>query len=387
MSVARVRGSLVEELVKRKERVAARLEAKLEPREAEEARKDHHARREPIACGMTVHTGIGCSNACLYCYVPDMGFPMRPRPYPLTGLQLAYALAVNPYVVVGPEGTMLAFGSVTEPLLEVTRERALEYLRAVRDYLGNPTQIATKAYMDEEDAERFRGAAEPRVSVLVTVVTLRHAAKLEPRAPPPERRFETMANLAARGVHVSLFFRPLIPGVSDADAEEILRRAREAGVRGVVPGSLRVTPGILRRLRAGGVDVGPIVSRLPRSPRGGRDQVTIRERDVKDKVASLARSMGLKVYPSSCSANMDAHGLPCWVCEWGPCGDPRALPRLDPEDVADAVEALGYVPARVRIAGRAVEVAVKGVRERRALRRLYHWLSVVTRRRVVVRGS
>jgi DNA repair photolyase len=385
--VSRVKGGTVDELVKLKERVVSKLESLLEPREVEEARKDFHARREPIACGMTVHTGIGCSNACLYCYVPDMGFPLKPRPYPLTGLQLAYALALNPYVVVGPSGTMLAFGSVTEPFLDTTRERAFEYLEAVRKYLGNPTQIATKAYLGVDDARRFRSVAEPRISVLVTVVSLRYAGRLEPRAPPPEQRFETIQNLSRLGVHVSLFFRPLIPGVSELDAHAILVKAREAGARGVVPGSLRVTPGILRRLKAGGFNVESIVSRLPRSPRDPRDQVTIRERDVKDKVASIARRVGLKVYPSSCSANMDSHGVSCWSCRWGPCGDPKKLPEVEPEGIAEAVEALGFKPLGVRIAGSTLTVRVKGVRGRHDLRRIYHWLSTITRRNVVVKGA
>ncbi len=387
MKPYRVEGWLAEAIVKTRERILSVLEARLDRKEVIAAKNDYHARREPIACGLTVHTGIGCRYGCLYCYVPDMGFPMKPRPYPLNGLQLAYALASNPFFVPGPYGTMLAFGSVTEPFMEETKERALEYLKAVRDYLGNPTQIATKSYLDPYDAERFRKAAEERVSVLVTIITFRYAARLEPGAPPPEKRLETIANLSKLGVHVSLFLRPIIPGVTEGEVRAIIEAAREAGVRGIVPGSLRVTPGILKRLRAAGFDVTAIVSRLPRRPRNNRDQVTIRERDLKEYAVKVARELGVKVYPSSCSANMDAHGLSCWICGWGPCGDPSKLPIADPEGVRDFVEAMGYRVKSVRVRRNIIDVSVAGKLEKKEARRIYHWLSTIAKRNVVVKEA
>ncbi len=382
--VVRVTASLVERLREVKERVKAKLEASLDEKEIEQAVKDHHARREPIACGMTIHTGIGCRYGCIYCYVPDMGFPMKPQPYPLNGLQLVYALMTNPYVVPGPYGTMLAFGSVTEPFLEETMERAFEYLRATKEFMGNPTQIATKSYLDREASRKFKSSAEDRISVLVTIVTLRYAGKLEPSAPPPEKRFETIRNLSKLGIHVSLFLRPIIPGVTDPDMEKIIMAAKEAGAVGVVPGSLRVTPGILRRLEAAGISVKEIVARLPRKPRNARDQVTIREPDLKERVSVTARKYSLKVFPSSCSANMDAHGLACWICKWGPCGDPSKLPHVEDDGVREIVELFGLKPVSVRVRGNRVDIVV-GRYDRGRVKRLYHWLSTLAKREVMIR--
>jgi len=62
----------------RKVVVARRLEALIGAEAAGRARRDHHARRPPRPCGMTIHTGIGCSMGCIYCYVPDMGFMGKP---------------------------------------------------------------------------------------------------------------------------------------------------------------------------------------------------------------------------------------------------------------------------------------------------------------------
>lgn len=370
--------------LKLKEEIVERLAAKLGRDGFERARRDPHARRSPIPCGMTIHTGIGCGYGCVYCYIYDMGFPGRAKPYPLSGEELVLALALNPYFIPGRWGTLLAFGSVTEPLARETRLRAFEYLRATRDWLGNPQQISTKTALDGEDFKLFLSSIDPEIDVLVTITTIRHWRRLEPGASPPEERFEFMERLRRSGVHVTLFLRPILPGVTDLEAEEIIRRAAEAGVRRVVLGTLRVTPGILARLRASGVvDVGFIEERLPRRPRDGRDQVPIRARDLKERVARIARDYGLEVLPSSCSSNIASHGQACAACRMGPCGDLRRLPSVDEDRVAVLLERAGLKPISVRVKGFKVEAEARGSRE--AKKRAEQWIIAVYRRIPVIR--
>jgi|GEM_PF-6610422 len=54
-----------------KQRAIKTLEEKLGEGERREAEQDHHAKRLPRPCGITVHTGVGCSLACAYCYIYD----------------------------------------------------------------------------------------------------------------------------------------------------------------------------------------------------------------------------------------------------------------------------------------------------------------------------
>jgi DNA repair photolyase len=219
---------------------------------------------------------------------------------------------------------------------------------------------------------------------LVTIITLRHWRRLEPNAAPPEARLETIRNLAARGFHVTLFLRPIIPGVTDREVPEILARAKAAGAAGVVPGSLRVTPGILERLRLAGIDTRLIEARLPRRPRGRRDQVPIRETDLKRLVEVHAKRLGLRVYPSSCSANIDSHGLACNACKWGPCGDPENLPVVEPEAVAELASLIGLEVGEVRVDARTVRVSVRGRRDEREVRVLRHWVEALAKRMLLV---
>lgn len=326
------------------------------------ASRDWHARRRPIPCGMTVHTGVGCSYGCLYCYIYDMGFTGKPQPYPLSGEELALALALNPYVAPGPRGTLLAFGSVTEPFMRETAWRAIEYLESTRRWLGNPQQVSTKTGLKGRLLEKFVEAADPRIDVLVSMTTLRLWKALEPGASPPEERMEFMRRLVEAGLSATLFLRPIIPGVTDREAEDILSRAAYAGVDKVVLGTLRVAEGILRRLRASGaVDMGEIERRLARWPRRG-EQLPIYSRDLKEKIALKAREIGFKVLPASCSANIESHRQGCAACRLGPCGDLSRLPPASDREVARLLEALGLKPLKVSVKGLTVEAAIRGGR-------------------------
>ncbi|GAB6944846.1 radical SAM family protein [Vulcanisaeta sp. JCM 14467] len=319
-----------------KEKLRDRLEDELSPESIERARRDPHARRYPRPCGMTIHTGIGCSYSCTYCYIYDMEFPHRARPYPLNGKELLYALTLNPYVVLGPGGTMLAMGSVTEPFLPETRERALEYIETLGS-IGNPLQVSSKSVLSDGDIARIKEHA-PHISFLETVVCIRDCRRIEPLAPDPMDRLMFAGRLARAGVNVSLFIRPIIPGITDRDAREILSTARELGIKSVVLGTLRVTASIYKRLRSIGIDLS---DRLP-SSRLSREQVPIRARDLKDRIVAIAREMGFRVYESACGANIEAAGLGCYACKWGPCGDVSRLPNVDARHVNEFIKYLGY---------------------------------------------
>ena len=355
----RVTGSLLERILRDKKRLRDKIESMIDRNAIRKALRDGHSKRRPRPCGMTIHTSIGCKFGCIYCYVPDMGFPMKPQPYPLTGLELVYALLNNPYFLPGPYGTLLAFGSVTEPFMDESVERTIEYLEKTRKFLGNPTQISTKAAIDDELLNRLLQVMDPQISFLVTIITIKHAKKLEPNAPGPDDRFETIKRLSKASIHVTLFLRPIIPGLTDSEIPILLSKAKESGAIGVVPGSLRVTPGILRRLELAGLNINKIKHRLPRQPRNSKDQVTIKEHDLKQLVNVYARKLGLHVYPSSCAANIEAHSLSCYSCRWGPCGDPHRLPAIGDNDIKDAIEFFNLKPTKLVMKGNRIIVYVK----------------------------
>lgn len=257
--------------------------------------------------------------------------------YPLTPLQLAYSLAINPYVL--PHSTMVAYGSVTEPFLPETRERALEYIKTIHEWLKLPSQVSTKSILDDELTRELKNT-EPNISVLVTIIAMgEKARRLEPNAPPAEDRLESMIGAGKKGLSVAVFMRPIIPGVTDNHYKGIIDKAVDGGVRHIVLGSLRVTRRIISALGATGVDTGLITRRLTSELTDPKKQVSINTSDLKIIITGYARSKGMIVHPSACSHNMWSHRIGCHACSYGPC---YTMPRIpDEEELREAVEILG----------------------------------------------
>jgi DNA repair photolyase len=354
--------SFVDRVQALRSKLLTELESLLSSEEAKRARSDPHARRSPRPCGITVHPGIGCVYKCRYCYVYDMGFSDNVVPYPLTGLQLIYALLVNEHFIPGPTGTYIAIGSVTEPLHPALREKTLEYIECMYKYLGNPVQISTKVYVDKPTAEKLANLSRRKLSPLVTVVTLKAHRELEPLHVSPERRLEGVKNLREAGLKPFLFLRPIIPGLTEHEYREIVDLAVEHGAVGVVLGSLRVTKRIISNLKESGVDVKEILKRLsvPVEKMKPGVQYDVYTSDIKREISRYAAKRGLIPYPSACMANLYTHGLTCWrMCSLQEASSCK-LERPSRLEVEEIVSRLGGKLVELQLAKDRLLVKVKG---------------------------
>lgn len=296
----------IKELEKDKFLIKTKLESKLNYESLMKAKTDYHAKRPPRPCGLTIHPGIGCDMGCTYCYIEDMGFDYTSvKPYGLRGEELAYSLIINDYFFPGLKGTYLAFGSVTEPFHQIVVNKTIEFLKAIDTWLKNPCQFSTKFYLTEELVEHLKGLSIP-LCPLITIITLKYSRKLEPKAPDVEKRLESMRILRKHGFKPFLFFRPIIPGINDNEAEEIFKLSKEAGAYGVVLGGLRITIRILGRLKKLGFDLTEIKRRIPRKliPKlRGTNQIPIIVDDIKIKLSKIAKELGLIPFKAACCAN------------------------------------------------------------------------------------
>ena len=355
-----------------KKNLLNRITNTLDSESLRKSRNDHHAKRAPRPCGLTIHTGIGCSYCCTYCYIYDMGFSSKVKPYPLKGIELVASLLINPYFVPTLHGTLLAFGSVTEPFLPETYRKTIEYLGGVYSYLKNPIQISTKAFLTEEQITEVLRAS-PRLSVLITLITLRKFKELEPLAPNPYMRLETASKMIKLGAHVSLFIRPIIPGVTDREIRDIFEIALSYNIRKAVLGSLRVTNRIIKNLRNLGIDLS---TRLVTKPRGSV-QVPIRSSDLKTMAKNIANKLGIEVYPSACAANIDAHGLSCAMCRLGPCGDLNKLPSIDESCIRELLKYMKIKFKQITVFNNRIEIIIEKTLHKNVL---YHIISILTKR-------
>jgi len=390
------------EVVKLKNELLEKLANIMDKRSYERALRDDHTYRVPRACGITVHTAIGCPNACLYCYIQDMGFEFRSaKPYPLNGMQIVVSLLANEYFLPGL--TYLAFGSVSDPFIsKPVSERTLEYIHHISSYLGNPIQFSTKAFLDERLVERLKSYRR-RISPLITIVTIEKSNILEPNAPPPELRLETITNLRKAGFKPFLFLRPIMPGINVDEIDELLNLAKQAGAYGVVIGGFRITRRIIDRLSKAGFDVTHILRRIGKKRRLTNKQVNIVLADIKRQVLKQAKEHGLRAVLSACCAmtivlNENGENVPCANCCFANgmcveqfCGNNcrTKVPEISLDDLKIAIEDIfdtnvkdiekrGYT-LYVYLKGRARSLSRKYIQGKMAM------LSTLYRHRIVVK--
>jgi DNA repair photolyase len=180
----------------------------------------------------------GCQHACAYCYARPthqyLGFGAG------TDFERRIVVKTNVHELLARElartswkREQVVFSGNTDcyqPLeasYELTR-RCLEACRARH----TPVGVITKSTLVRRDlallAQLARG---PGASVHVSIPFLdeRTGRAIEPGAPSPRRRFETLKLLSQAGIETGVSISPLVPGLNESDVAGILERAREAG--------------------------------------------------------------------------------------------------------------------------------------------------------------
>jgi len=271
---------------------------------------NEHSQRKPIFCGMTVHPGYGCSLGCLYCYVYDMEIS-GVKASDLTGVELVYALAFNKYFL--PKKTLIAIGSITEPFLPEIESKTYEFMESISKYLKNPIQVSTK--LCPSDPKRLIECDEC-ISFLMSFSS--YLGELEPSVNVLDR-IECLKKITNLGIEAVGFIRPIVPGITEKHIDKLLISLKEAGVRAIVLGSLRVTPRVLNILSKR-FHLKEISKRIKRRFKDRNDQVPLDVRDLKMKIKKIAKELGLRIFPFACSANIISHKMSCNLCHLGPCG-------------------------------------------------------------------
>ncbi len=180
----------------------------------------------------------GCAHGCAYCYARPsheyLGFG--------SGVDFERCIVYKPRAAEllreaferdSWQGDLIVISANTdayqpvEKKLELTRQCLL-----VCAEFRNPVHLITRSALIERDLDvlvQLREHASVGVSVSVTMWDEATARAIEPYAPPPRRRIETIRRLNRAGIPVVVHVAPLIPGLSDADMIPILEAAREAG--------------------------------------------------------------------------------------------------------------------------------------------------------------
>ena len=195
----------------------------------------------------------GCEFACKYCYARYTHEFMELR----DGIEFEQKIFVKQHAAdllrqelrrVKP-GEEIAIGTATDPYQPA--ERRFEVTRAILEefakHAGFEIGIVTKSNLITRDAEILRRVAENNrlfVNVTVTTVDVELARKLEPRAPRPDLRLETVRQLNLAGVDAGVICAPVLPEITDAprDLEALVKAASQTGAKYIFANPLFLKP-------------------------------------------------------------------------------------------------------------------------------------------------
>lgn len=185
----------------------------------------------------SLHPYTGCTHSCLYCYATSYvgRRPSSPKRGFLDMLRRDI-LKADPRVPVELSTSSDPY-TPEELSLGITRA-ALSLLK----FKGFRILITTKGTGFPLDEGLYD-------AVMVTVTTLdkRLSSKLEPFAPSPSRRIDSLAEVNVRkGVRVD----PIIPGLNDdpEDIRSLLREVRSSGAQHVTFSTYKAKPDSLKRI-------------------------------------------------------------------------------------------------------------------------------------------
>ena len=207
-----------------------------------------------LGFNFSVNPYRGCYHGCAYCYA-------RPGHEYLScgaGTDFERKIVVKPRA---PEllreafdkkswrGELVVFSGVTDCYqpLEASLRLTRGCLEVCAEY-KNPVGIITKAPLIERDLDvlvRLHQVASLSVMMSVPFWDADKARAIEPYVATPQRRMKTLGRLAAAGIPVGVMVAPMIPGLSDEDAVQVLEAAAAAGARSAgsvflrLPGSVK----------------------------------------------------------------------------------------------------------------------------------------------------
>jgi DNA repair photolyase len=201
----------------------------------------------------TINPYRGCEFACKYCYARYTHEFMEMR----DGVDFERKIYVkqNAGWLLRQElkkvrkGEGIAIGAATDPYQPA--ERRYEVTRAILEELaqhhGLSMGIITKSTLIARDVELLRKFAENNdlsVHVTVTTMDIQLARILEPRAPRPDLRMQTVRELTNAGLSVGVNCAPVLPEITDSvtNLEAVITAALEAGAYGIHANPLYLKP-------------------------------------------------------------------------------------------------------------------------------------------------
>ncbi len=199
--------------------------------------------RRQLSLAYSINPYRGCEFACRYCYARYTHEFLQPAkasvalPDRLTEVQQPWALAFEREIYIKDNAAWLleqelkkidpsqeiAIGTATDPYQPIERRMGVtrSLLEVFARRQGYRIGVITKSTLIARDIDLLtRIAANNHLVLHLTITTTDTALAriMEPRAPRPDLRFDTVRKLRAAGLTAGILCSPLLPGITDNEA-------------------------------------------------------------------------------------------------------------------------------------------------------------------------
>lgn len=235
----------------------------------------------------SINPYTGCTHHCLYCYatsyIKDF-FRCRPKP------RLVESLKRDLKKI--PSGSLISMCNTSDPYPPIEKNLKIthECLKVFASS-GMRILIITKSSCVTRDIDLLKDSDS---AVTMTITTLKHHQKLEPNAPSPSERFKTLEILAKKGIPVGLRLDPIIPFLNDEEIEDILKIAKNCGVKHVISSTFKPRWDSLKRMNKAFPEIMLKLNPLYKDKIGNSLYLPVEIRkDIMLKVKNICESFGL----------------------------------------------------------------------------------------------
>lgn len=200
----------------------------------------------------TINPYRGCEFGCKYCYARYTHEFMEMAPEEFEDriyAKQAAAQLLRQELRRTDRRDAIAIGTATDPYQPAERRfgRTRAILEVFARERGRHVGMITKSDLIVRDLDLLQEIARANVlNVHITITTLdtELARLLEPRAPRPDLRLETVRKLAAAGIAVGVNPNPIMPGITDGERalDGLAKASREAGALAFGGGPLFLMP-------------------------------------------------------------------------------------------------------------------------------------------------
>ncbi|HEY4682810.1 MAG TPA: radical SAM protein [Candidatus Acidoferrales bacterium] len=182
---------------------------------------------ERVPFTWTINPYRGCEFGCRYCYARYTHEYMELDPaafeQKIYAKQDAACLLKNELGRVR-SGESIAIGTATDPYQPAERQFGVtrQILETLAEARGLSLSITTKSNQivrDVDVLQKIAGRSDLHINITITTLRARLARALEPRAPRPDLRLKALAALRQAGLHAGVFVMPVLPGITDREAD------------------------------------------------------------------------------------------------------------------------------------------------------------------------